>query len=74
VKCERNGLMENKTVEDIELEIESIIGQLYLRYYQLRQLKEYRREYDLMGTLTHMLIEDRQLLREKYREYLEIKE
>jgi hypothetical protein len=66
--------MENKTVEDIELEIESIIGQLYLRYYQLRQLKEYRREYDLMGTLTHMLIEDRQLLREKYREYLEIKE
>lgn len=57
-------------IEDIELQIDETIGQLYYHLYQLRQLKEYQREYDIMGTLTHMLIEDRQFLREKYREHL----
>ena len=64
--------MTNKPADDIELEIEELVGQLYLKYYQLRQLKEYQLEYDLMGTLTHMLQQDRQTIREKYREHLEI--
>lgn len=60
--------MRNKAeqIEDIELQIEETIGQLYYHFYQLRQLREYQREYDIMGTLINMLMEDRKLLREKY--------
>ena len=54
----------------IDLEIEETIGLLYSKFYQLRQLKEYQLEYDIMGTLMQMLCEDRQFLREKYREHL----
>lgn len=64
--------MKNKAeqIEDIELQIDETIGQLYYHLYQLRQLKEYQKEYDILGTLSHMLIEDRQTIREKYREHL----
>jgi|694.fasta_scaffold145488_4 hypothetical protein len=54
----------------IDLEIEETIGLLYSKFYQLRQLKEYQLEYDIMGTLMQMLCEDRQFLRENYRSQL----
>lgn len=57
----------NKTVEELELEIEETIGLLYSKFYQLRQLGEYQLEYDIMGTLTNMLNEDRQFIRENYK-------
>lgn len=64
--------MTNKAeqIQDIELQIDATIGQLYYHLYQLRQLGEYQKEYDILGTLSHMLIEDRQFLRENYREHL----
>ena len=58
--------------EEIELEIEEQIGKLYYKLYQLRQLKEYQREYDIMGTLINMLIEDRQVIREKYGDQIDL--
>jgi hypothetical protein len=65
--------MENKgdeRIEELELEIEETIGLLYSKLYELRQLGEYQKEYDILGTLSHMLIEDRQFLRENYRSQL----
>ena len=56
--------------EEIELEIEEQIGKLYWKLYQLRQLQEYQLEYDIMGTLINMLTQDRQIIRDKYGEYI----
>jgi hypothetical protein len=56
--------------ETIEIEIEETIGLLYSKFFQLRQLGEYQLEYDLMGTLLQMLCEDRQFIRENYRNQL----
>ncbi len=58
--------------DEIELIIEEVVGELYLRYYQLRQMGEYQREYDLMGTLINMLQQDRQTIREKYGDKIDL--
>lgn len=65
--------MTNKpTPDELELQIEETIGKLYWQLFQLRQLKEYQREYDIMGTLCIMLNQDRQVIREKYKEEISI--
>ncbi len=58
--------------DKIELIIEEIVGELYLHYCQLRQMGEYQREYDLMGTLINMLQQDRQTIREKYGDKIDL--
>ena len=61
-----------KSAEQLEIEIEETVGKLYMKLYQLRQLKEYKREYDIMGTIIHMLSEDRVFMRENYIEYIKL--
>ena len=58
--------------EQIELEIEQLVAKVYWKFYQLRQLKEYQREYDAMGALNSMLNQDRQFIREKYGDQIDI--
>ena len=54
---------DNRTPEEI---IEKAIGELYRGYYRLRQQHRYQDEYDEMGVLLNMLLQDRAHLREKY--------
>jgi hypothetical protein len=61
-----------KSAEQLEIEIEETVGKLYMKLYELRQLKEYKREYDIMGTIIHMLSEDRVFMRENYIEYIKL--
>jgi hypothetical protein len=61
-----------KSAEQLEIEIEETVGKLYMKLYQLRQLKEYKREYDIMGTIIDMLSEDRVFMRENYIEYIKL--
>jgi hypothetical protein len=46
-------------IEKIEAEIETAIGELYRGFFRLRKAGEYQREYDNMGALLHMLMQDR---------------
>jgi hypothetical protein len=52
-------------------EIEGIIEEGYARmmlgFYKLRKAGQYQREYDSMGRVIKLLMEDRQHLREKYK-------
>ena len=52
--------------EKLELQVEEAVGQLYAALYKLRQAKLYQEEYDTMGTVIRMLIQDREHLRIKY--------
>jgi hypothetical protein len=61
-----------KSAEQLEIEIEETVGKLYMKLYELRQLKEYKREYDIMGTIIDMLSEDRVFMRENYIEYIKL--
>ena len=53
----------NAEVEEANAIIEKAIGELYRGFYHLRQLKEYQEEYDTMGTIINMLMEDRNRIR-----------
>ncbi len=57
----------DERIKELELEIEESIGLLYSKFFQLRQLGEYELEYNLMGTLLQMLLEDRKFIRENYK-------
>jgi hypothetical protein len=46
-------------IEKIEAEIETAIGDLYRAFYQLRYSGAYQAEYDSMGVLLNMLMQDR---------------
>lgn len=52
--------------DEIEKQIENAVGELYRGFFQLRQSKQYQREYDTMGTIIDMLMLDRAHLRNKY--------
>ena len=56
--------------EQIELEIEKTVGLLYSQFYKLRKLNEYQLEYYYMEIIINMLIEDRQCIRENYKDKL----
>ena len=58
--------------EQLELQIEELVAKVYWKFYQLRQLKEYQLEYDIMGTLINMLMQDRQTIREKYGDQIDL--
>ena len=50
---------EIEEIEKIEDEIEAAIGELYRGFYRLRKAEAYQAEFDNMGALLNMLIEDR---------------
>lgn len=53
-------------IEKIEAEIETAIGELYRGFYRLRKLEAYQEEYENMGALMNMLMQDRMHLLKKY--------
>lgn len=53
-------------IEKLELQFEEAVGQLYAALYKLRQAGFYQEEYDNMGSVIRMLIQDREHLRLKY--------
>lgn len=61
-----NGVDMTTEAEKLELQVEEAVGQLYAALYKLRQAKLYQEEYDTMGTVIRMLIQDREHLRIKY--------
>ena len=58
--------MSDYTLEQANEQIEKSVGELYRGFYMLRQLGEYKEEYDSMGSLLNMLITDRNYLRKTY--------
>lgn len=50
-------------IDEIEGIIETGVMELYRGFYRLRQSEQYQREYDTMGRLINMLMEDREYLR-----------
>lgn len=53
--------------DDIEDIIENAVGELYRGFYRLRGSKQYQREYDTIGSIINMLMEDRQHIRKNYK-------
>ena len=53
--------------EDPNTIIENAVGELYRGFYKLSQSKQYQEEYDSMGSLLNMLMQDRQHLRKTYK-------
>lgn len=47
--------------------IENAVGELYRGFFKLRQSKQYQEEYNSMGSLLNMLMQDRQYLRKTYK-------
>lgn len=58
--------MELTELEKANLLIEQSVGEMYRGFFRLRNLKEYQEEYDAMGAIINMLMQDRQVLREKH--------
>lgn len=54
-------------IEKIEAEIETAIGELYRGFYRLRKLEAYQEEYENMGALMTMLMQDRMHLLKKHK-------
>lgn len=52
--------------DEIEEMIENAVGELYRGFYRLRKSEQYQREYDEMGVIIHMLMQDRDHLRKEY--------
>ena len=46
-------------IKQIETEIETAIGELYRGFFRLRKAEAYQEEYDCMGALLNMLMQDR---------------
>lgn len=52
--------------DEVEEIIENAIAELYLGFFRLRKSEQYQREYDEMGVIIHMLMQDRDHLRKTY--------
>lgn len=52
--------------DEIEEIIENAIAELYRGFFRLRKSEQYQREYDEMGVIIHMLMQDRDHLRKTY--------
>lgn len=46
--------------------VERAVGELYRGFYHMRQQKQYKEEYDSMGALMNMLMQDREHIRKTY--------
>jgi len=51
------------STDEIDTIIENGVGEIYRGFYRLRTSEQYQREYDEMGALLNMLMEDRDYLR-----------
>jgi hypothetical protein len=52
--------------DDIDEIIENAVGELYKGFYRLRKSGQYQREYDEMGAILNMLMQDRMQLIKTY--------
>jgi hypothetical protein len=52
--------------DDIDEIIENAVGELYSGFYRLRKSGQYQREYDEMGAILNMLMQDRMQLIKTY--------
>lgn len=55
------------TNEEIETRVEEAVGQLYAALYNMRKAGMYQEEYDAMGSVIRMMIQDREVLRLKHK-------
>ena len=53
--------------DEIDSIIENTVGELYKGFYRLRKSEQFQREYDEMGIIINMLMQDRDQLRKKYK-------
>lgn len=53
-------------IDEIEEIIENAVGELYLGFHRLRTSEQHQREYDTMGSLINMLMQDRAHLRKTH--------
>lgn len=51
----------------IESMIECGVGEIYRGFFRFRESKQYQREYDTMGAIINMLMQDRDHLRKTYK-------
>lgn len=58
--------MSEEEFNETKMIIENAVGELYRGYYRLRQGQQYQEEYDCMGALITMLMQDRDYIRKKY--------
>jgi hypothetical protein len=54
------------TTSSAEARLEKAVGELYAALYQMHEIGMYQEEYDSMGTIINMLVEDRQHFRQMY--------
>lgn len=54
-------------IDEIEGIIETGVAELYRGFYRLRKSEQYQREYDTLGSLISMMMEDRDHLRKTYK-------
>lgn len=54
------------STEELETRFEEAVGQMYAALYNMRKAGLYQEEYDAMGTVIRMMIQDREVLRLKY--------
>lgn len=53
--------------EELETQVEEAVGQLYAALYNMRKAGMYQEEYDAMGSVIRMMIQDREVLRLKHK-------
>ncbi len=51
--------MRPEDLQEIEKIIENGVGEIYRGFFRLRQAGEYQEEYDSMGAVLNMLMQDR---------------
>jgi len=54
-------------IDEIEGIIEDGYAKMMLGFFKLRTSEQYQREYDSMGQVINLLMQDRQHLRQKYK-------
>lgn len=54
-------------IKEIEAGIEAAVGELYKGFHRLRKAEAYQAEYDNMGALLSMLMQDRQYILKTYK-------
>lgn len=53
--------------DKIDSIIENAVGELYRGFFRLRKSEQFQREYDEMGIIINMLMQDRDHLRKTYK-------
>lgn len=48
-------------------DIEDGVAKIYGALFRMRKANQYQREYDALGTIINMMMEERRFIREKYK-------